>query len=126
MLRACRALLKPGGRIAFATIYVAPGVSAQDYRRAARARGRGAASTRSVVDLLDAAGFVNVRELDVTKAFARTTRAYFDTSKMLREALRAEWGAKTFDERLQNQHSTLALIKRGVLRRGIFTARRPN
>lgn len=125
MLRACLDLLKPGGRLAFTTIYIVPSVSERDYRRAARARGPGAAERRSMTDLLESAGFVAVRERDATKPFARSTRAYLETSERHRRELAVEWGEKKFGESQRDRGATLALIEAGVLRRGLFTARRP-
>jgi hypothetical protein len=103
---------------------VAPGVSPREYRRAARVR-PGAASTREVTALLDAAGFVDVRKADVTKTFARTTRAYIETTRRFEDELRTEWGTETFDERQLHWSSTLTLVEQGILRRSIFTAKRP-
>ncbi len=125
MLRACRELLKPGGRLAFTTIYIAPGVSPRDYRRASRARGPGAAEKRAISDLLAAAGFAHVRQWDVTMAFARATQAYLETSERYRADLRTEWGADKFAESQRDRRATLTLIREGILRRGIFTAHRP-
>ena len=125
MLRACYELLKPGGRIALTTIYIAQGVSERDYRRASRVRGPGAASKRATTEMLEAAGFEHIREDDVTTAFARTTNAYLRTSAIHEAALRREWGDEKFDEHQRDRRATLALIREGVLLRGLFTARRP-
>ncbi len=124
VLRTCHDLLRPGGRMAFTTIYIAPGVSERDYRRAARARGRGAAEKREMLELVITAGFTNVRERDVTAAFARTTRAYIGAAEKYAEQLRAAWGETRFAESRRSRRATLALIEEGVLRRGLFTARR--
>jgi hypothetical protein len=126
VLRACRDLLKPGGRLAFTTIFITPGVSRRDYLRASRARGPGAASRRETAELLDAAGFCDVHERDVTKAFARATRAYLETSARYATELRSEWGEAKFDEAQRDRATTLVLVRDGVLRRGMFTARRPS
>jgi hypothetical protein len=125
VLRACFELLKPGGSIAFTTIYIAPGVSSREYRRASRARGPGAAEKREMMELFRTAGFGDVRERDVTPAFARTTRAYLDTSERYRTELQSEWGADKFSESQRDRRATLVLIREGVLRRAMFTGRRP-
>ena len=125
MLRACHELLKPGGRLAFATIYIKPGVGEREYRRAARARGRGAASRHAVTDLLRAAGFVDVRETDVTAAFERTARALLETSRDLHDRLRREWGDDALNQSQDHWRKTLAVVEEGIVRRGIFSARRP-
>ena len=125
MLRACHNLLKPGGRLAFTTIYIVPGVSERDYRRTMRARGPGAAERRSMIDLLESAGFVSIRERDATKPFAKSTRAYIETTECHRRELALEWGAEKFRDSQRNRRATLAMIEAGVIRRGLFTARRP-
>lgn len=125
MLRACFELLRPGGRLAFATIFIKPDVSDREYRRAARARGRGAASKRAVTDLLRDAGFVDVQHTDVTGAFGRTTRAFLDTSQEVHDQLRLEWGDDALDQSRSHWRKTLGVIEDGILCRGIFSARRP-
>lgn len=109
----------------FATIYIKPGVSDRAYRRAARVRGRGAASKRAVAELLRDAGFVDVRHADVTGAFGRTTRAFLDTSREVHEQLRLEWGDEALDQSRSHWRKTLGVIEDGILCRGIFSARRP-
>jgi cyclopropane fatty-acyl-phospholipid synthase-like methyltransferase len=126
VLRACRALLRPGGRLAFTTIYIAQGVSPRDYRRACRARGCGIAEKRPMTDMLEHAGFVDIRERDVTTAFARSQRSYVETSAQYRDELRTHWGPQKYDEWQRSRRASLRLIDEGVLRRGIFTARRPS
>jgi cyclopropane fatty-acyl-phospholipid synthase-like methyltransferase len=125
MLRACYDVLKPGGRMAFTTIYAAAGASERDYRRACRVRGCGFAERRGMDDLLQSAGFVAVTERDVSREFARTTRTYFDVSARLEVQLREEWGDAKFEDRQRDRRDTLAFIEAGVVRRGMFTARKP-
>ncbi|TAK67914.1 MAG: hypothetical protein EPO22_02465 [Dehalococcoidia bacterium] len=124
-MRACHDLLKPGGRLAFATIYIRPDIDERAYRRAARARGRGVANRQPLAGLLRAAGFVDVRETDVTSAFARTTRAYLDTSRELSDTLRTEWGDQPLAQSRNHWRKSLAVTEEGILCRGIFSARRP-
>jgi len=124
VLRACHHLLKPGGRMAFTTIYAGKDVGDRDYRRACRVRGCGFAERREVRALVESAGFVNVREKDVTREFARTTRAYLEMSAMYRDELRAQWGSARFVEWQRDREATLELTERGVVRRGLFTAAR--
>lgn len=125
LLRACADALKPGGVMAFTTIYIAPGVSERDYQRASRIRGRGAACRRSTGELLTAAGFVAIRERDVTREFARTTRAYVDAVGAHEDALRREWGQDVFRQSSYERRATLGLIEQGILKRGLYVARRP-
>jgi len=77
-----------------------------------------------MADLLRAAGFVDVRETDVTPAFARTTRAYLETSRQLHDQLTREWGDASLAQSMDHWRKTLAVIREGILCRGVFTARR--
>ena len=80
VLRACRRLLRPGGRIGFYTIVESPGLSPAARRRA-RAAGPRAVAIRSVHQrLLRAAGFKDITEIDVTPAFAATGAACWPPS----------------------------------------------
>jgi cyclopropane fatty-acyl-phospholipid synthase-like methyltransferase len=124
VLRQCYGLLKPDGRMAFTTIYIAPGVDERSYRRACRVRGCGIAERREMTELVWTAGFDAVRERDVTREFARTTRAYLETSAEHQEELSAVWGAEKFREWQRDRRATLELIEDGVIRRGLFTARK--
>lgn len=123
LLRACRYVLRPGGLMAFTTIYIAPGVSEREYQRASRVRGRGAACRRTTEELLAAAGFVLVRERDATREFLRSTRAYIAATETNAAALREEWGMETFKETCYERRATLELIETGVLKRGMYVAR---
>lgn len=78
-----------------------------------------------MTELFRKAGFVNIGERDVTAAFARSTRAYLETSEQYRRELSDSWGAEKFAESQRDRRATLALVKEGVLRRGLFTGRRP-
>jgi cyclopropane fatty-acyl-phospholipid synthase-like methyltransferase len=124
VLKECHAMLKPGGRMAFTTIYAAPGVDERSYRRACRVRGCGFAERRQMTGLMNAAGFVAVKERDVTREFARTTRAYLETSARHETELSDVWGADRYRDWQHDRAATLALIEEGVVRRGLFTARR--
>jgi len=125
VLRACYDLLKPGGRIVLTSIFVAPDATEAQYRRAIAARGRGSGSRREITGLLTAAGFEGVHARDVSRAFARSSRAFYETASRYAEELRESWGTETFEDRLGSGRATLELIEEGVLKRGLFWARKP-
>jgi cyclopropane fatty-acyl-phospholipid synthase-like methyltransferase len=123
VLRACRQLLRPGGRLAFTTIYVSPDLDAIRRRRAHRAGPPHVATRRPYPDLVAQAGFGDVAEIDVTAAYAHTQRAWYEATESRAHELRrltsdSEFAANQADRRL-----TLAAIAEGLLQRSLFTAR---
>src|SRR5689334_14247019 len=86
-MRALGKLLRRGGRIAFTTIHVGPNLSGAERRRAHRSGPRAVASRLSQRELMEAAGFVDVDELDVTDLFIATARAWIRERACHRDAL---------------------------------------
>lgn len=125
MLRALKRLLRPGGRIAFTTIYVTPGLSSAARRRAHRSGPRAVASRAEQRRLLASAGLVDIDEVDLTKEFAATGRAWLDEWDRHAEELRGLGGPATFEERQRDRRVQLSAIEDGLLRRGLFSATRP-
>ncbi len=125
MLRACCALLRQGGRIGSFTITIAPGVSKREHRRAARAGPWAVAARRDSPSLLRQAGFVDVRETDVTREYRATIQAWFDAAESHRDELeRAE--PRLFAEQQSARLSMLAAVDDGLLRRSLLVAARPS
>jgi cyclopropane fatty-acyl-phospholipid synthase-like methyltransferase len=123
VLRACRQLLRRGGRLAFTTIYVSPDLEAIRRRRAHRAGPPHVATRRPYPDLVAQAGFDDVVEIDVTTAYAHTQRAWYEATESRAHELRrltsdSEFAANQADRRL-----TLTAIAEGRLQRSLFTAR---
>jgi hypothetical protein len=124
VLRACARLLRPGGRTAFFTIHAAEGLSLTDRRRAAR-HGPPAVRSRPHRELLERAGFVGVTETDYTTEFASVTRSWFDQWHLHRTELEVIYGQAEFEDRQRGRQAYLRVVDPGLLRRSLFTARRP-
>lgn len=124
MLRATRQLLKPGGRTAFLTIHQAPGLTGRRRRRASGAGPVAVLTARTHNELLEAAGFVDVRVEDRTDEFAQTTRAWLVESVSRADGLRTVLGDAVFDERQADRTAQLRAIEDGLLQRSLVTARR--
>jgi len=75
--------------------------------------------------LLRSAGFVNIKETDVTAEYLRVQRALYEASNHHAADLRRALGAPRFDEGQANRQRTLRGIEAGVLRRALFVAERP-
>ena len=125
MLRACRRVLRPGGRLAFYTIFIAPGASAADRRRAAANGPTAAASRRDHVQMLGAAGFTAVTETDVTDQFIETASIWLEGRTRHAAQLAELEGRDSFEGRLHESREQLRLTKAGVIRRSLFVAMRP-
>jgi hypothetical protein len=117
-------LLRPGGRSAFFTIHVTPGLSKRDNRRAVLAGPRAVASDRDQASLLRAAGFVDVEERDVTAEFLITAEGWLRFSQELEKELRALQGAKAFDDQQSDRKTILAAVGEGLLSRSLLVATR--
>lgn len=124
MLRALKQLLRPGGRIALTTIYVTPGLSPAARRRAHRSGPRAVASRADQPRLLEAAGFVDIGEVDLTPEFATTGQAWLDEWDHHADELIHLEGPAAFEERQRDRRVQLRAIEDGLLRRGLFSATR--
>jgi hypothetical protein len=126
VLRANRRVLRPGGRIAFYTIAVAPGLPADDRRRAVCC-GPPAVSTRSDYrSLLRSAGFVEFDEVDVTADYLETARGWLRHGQQFEAGLAALETPGAFAAKLARRRKAIAVIEAGHLRRSLFLATRPN
>lgn len=121
MLRASRKLLRPGGRIAFHTISLTPGLSRADRRRASIA-GPPAVDDRDSSDLLTRAGFVDVAAYDVTETYLATVKAWRKARLRHRDLLRP-LDPQAFDDRILHGEQAIAAIEAGLLRRTLHVAR---
>ena len=124
VLRASHRVLKPGGRIAYYTIYVAPDLSAADYRRIMKFWPSASAGSRSLSEMLEA-GFIGVRDTDVTKQYQKTSRAWVEGRRRRYDKLAQAMGEETLKGKIEEGKAILASIKDGLLRRSLLTARRP-
>jgi hypothetical protein len=107
--------------MAFFTIFVAPDLSEADYRRALLSGPSFVSSRRrDHPEMLVAAGFSKVEELDLTPQFRETQRAWFDGRDRYARELIAADGAAAFNERQAEGRRQLAGIEAGLLRRALF------
>jgi hypothetical protein len=125
VLRACRRILRPAGRLAFYTIHPAAGLSSAQRRRASRDGPIAVATSRPNKELLAAAGFTRVTETDCTAEFAATTRAWLHHWDANHAGLAALLGEQAFAERQAERRAQLHAIEDGILARSLLTARRP-
>jgi hypothetical protein len=125
VLRASRRILRPGGRTAFYTIAVSEDLSKRDHRRAVRLGPRAVASTRGQAELVAAAGFVDIDEVDVTAEFLDTARAWLRFSLELEPTLRIALGDELFDQRMVDRTDLVRATEEGLLRRLLLVGTAP-
>ncbi|MFC5993804.1 hypothetical protein ACFQE5_06205 [Pseudonocardia hispaniensis] len=125
MLRASRRVLRPGGRTAFFTIVVAPGLSPAGRRRAAQAGPPAVTSRGRYRDMLWSAGFVEVEEQDVTATYLDTARAWLRGIEEAADDLAAIEPPRVVADRLTRRREVVAAIESGLLRRSLLLGVRP-
>jgi cyclopropane fatty-acyl-phospholipid synthase-like methyltransferase len=126
MLRACRALLRPGGRMAFTTILVAPGLKGAEHRRAVRAGPWQVLARRPYPELVEQAGFIDIVEIDVSEEYGRIQAAWLDANEARAAEVRRLLSDREFNDAQMDRRRALAAIERGLLRRSLITATRPS
>jgi hypothetical protein len=122
VLRACRRLLRRGGRTAFLTIVAAPGLTPAQRRVAARS-GPPAVLTRiDQANMLRAAGFDDVVETDLTAEYLTSVRSWLREAAARESDLRSVIGDSLFEERQNDRRLQVTAIEAGLLRRALFVA----
>jgi cyclopropane fatty-acyl-phospholipid synthase-like methyltransferase len=125
VLRACRRLLRPGGRLAFTAIHVADDLDARRHRRAVRAGPWQVATRRPYPELIVQAGFHGVAVIDVTEDYARTQRVWLEANESRAADVRRLISDKEFETAQTDRRYAQAAIEEGLLRRSLITAWRP-
>jgi cyclopropane fatty-acyl-phospholipid synthase-like methyltransferase len=123
VLRACRRLLRPGGRLAFFTIEVAPDLPRDEHRRAASA-GPAVCAGPDLAELLRRARFVDVVAEDRTTEYAATARAWLAARLRHRDEMRPH-DPTAYDDRIARGREAIPVIEAGLLRRALYVARKP-
>ncbi len=124
MLRASRRVLRPGGRLAFHTIELPPGLSAPRRRRAISI-GPPAVTVRTTYrGLLRSAGFIEIDAVDLTAEYLATQRRWLAATHRHEEGLRSALGDDVVREGLERRRRTVDAIEDGLLLRTQYTATR--
>jgi hypothetical protein len=124
VLRASKRILRPGGRIAFYTIFIPPDLSEQDYRRAQFAGPSAVAFRRNHQEILRSVGFVEITETNATDDYLRIARALAEARERHAEDLRKAHGEAWLSQKQEQDRIKLAAIETGLLRRSLFVAKR--
>ena len=117
-------MLKPGGRVAYFNIFIAPGASPEARRPLVREQPE-LYSRAEQTALLRSAGFARMVETDVTAEYRRTQSALYEANGRHARALRRTRGDKDFEESQRFRLHRLEAIDAGIVRRSLFVAERP-
>ena len=123
MLRACRRLLRDGGRTAFHVILAAPSLTPAQRREAARSGPPAVLTRHDYPAMLRSAGFDDVEESDVTADYRTRVHALLEWSDGHEDDLRAILGDQLFEVRQHDRRLQLGGIDGGLLRRSMIVAR---
>ena len=85
---------------------------------------RAVASRWKQAELLSAASFVDVRELDVTADFIRTARLWFEYGAQFEPQLREAVGNEQYNQQQSDRSTILRAIEEGLLSRALFLGRK--
>ncbi len=114
-------MLRPAGRMAFFTIFVAPGLNGSDYRRALRSGPTFVSSRRKEHgELVASAGFSHFEESDLTAEFLVTSRGWQAERSAHATEMFASEGEAEFNERQSDLDVQSKAIEAGLLRRSLF------
>jgi len=122
VLRAMRKLLRPGGRHAFTTIHTPPDLTPAEHRLAG-VSGPPAVAGADPAQLLDRAGFTDIKSYDVTEDYLATSTAWRAARVRHRDTLRP-LDPEVYDDRLARGALEAKALQAGILRRTLYLARR--
>lgn len=124
MLRASRRALRRGGRLAFHTIQVPPGLSPAQRRRASSIGPPAVTVRTTYLSLLRSAGFIKVDVADLTAEYLATQRRWLAATLRHEEGLCSALGDEAVREGRVRRRRTLGAIEDGLLQRTLYTATR--
>lgn len=122
VLKACRRVIRSGGRMVFSVISIAPGLCRDDYRRAVANGPEFIESDADYPTLLEQTGWSDVGCRDVSLAYAASMRRQLRAEEKHRQRLEALTCPSEVAERLAGWVSKLAVLGDGLLRRHLFIA----
>ncbi|GMQ99178.1 MAG: hypothetical protein BMS9Abin17_1748 [Acidimicrobiia bacterium] len=119
MLRACRRVLTESGRLVFSVVSVPEGVVSSGVSLDAY---EFVATGTPYVDMLTAAGFVDIHAEDATDAYMTIAKAWLDAIEDLEVDLRRALGDSIFDDKVSSRRAGLVQLEAGELGRTLFSA----
>ena len=111
--------------MAYYVIHPTPGLGEADYRRAVRMGPYEVGSRRTSEQLLRAAGFRDITQVDVTETFHKTCASVIAAEERYADQLRPLQGETAFEEGRLRKKDHLVALEARLLRRSLVFGRRP-
>lgn len=122
VLESCRRVIRPGGRMVFSVIYVAGGLSPEEYRRAADAGPPFVETESEYPAMLAETGWKILAEHDKTAVFANTVQSQAQALKVQQDGLESLIGEVDYADRQKTLESKYKAAGDRILRRSLFVA----
>ena len=122
VLKACRRVIRGGGKMVFSVILVSPDLSAADYREAVAGGPPFVETAVSYPTMLRRAGWQITDHLDLTPAYLSSVGRFVDMEEARSERIEAVMGETRAAEQLARRRAALHVLERGLLRRELFGA----
>ncbi len=122
VLRACRRVIRSGGRMVFSVISVAPGLSSADHERAVESGPPFVEAPAPYPTMLRQAGWEITDRVDLTAEYAETTRRLLREEETRADELKELLGKAEFSERLAGRRTSIRVLEDGLIRRELFAA----
>lgn len=122
VLRECRRVIGPGGRMVFSVISIAPGLAAGDYQRAVAAGPLFMETAAGYPALLQLTGWRIVLHEDLTPEYRRSARHALRAEEAHADALIKILGDAEFSDKLARRRRTVQALDEGLLRRELIAA----
>ena len=120
VLESCHRVIRPGGRMVFSVIYVEPGLSPDEHRRAVDAGPPFVETETEYPVLLAEIGWTILDERDMTAEFARTIQRQLQADRGQLDGLETLIGAVDSSDRRKSLKSKFKAANDRILRRSLF------
>jgi ubiquinone/menaquinone biosynthesis C-methylase UbiE len=120
VLAECRRVIRPGGRMAFSVIYIAPSLSPMDHAAAIATAPAFAESDKSYPTMISETGWSIRQRHDLTSEFMANCRKKVSAEESLRAELEPLTSAASFDARHARYRRRIGVLERRHIRRELF------
>ena len=121
-LRACRWVLRPGGKMVFTVISIPPNLSPTEYKRAHTTDPPFLATESDYSSMLSEVGWDTIERTDVSANFLESTRRTLAEEEAHADALAGLYGAAEYAAKLDRRRRRIGLLEEELLQRELFVA----